>query len=179
MDRFMARTITPAPDSIVCVDEDTLLRITGVARSTRRNWVKESLIDDRPDGRYYEQDVLVTALVALIVKATKGLADARRVWHSTRDSLLSAVASVPEEKDLALVLELRLLRGTLTSSAAQVGPATRPFEPFVLIPVGPHAVEAREGFRKFAVPPRAKADGRRREGRLHAKRPSDHPSRSG
>jgi hypothetical protein len=78
-----------APDSIVCVDEGTLLRIAGVARSTRRNWVKQSLIDDRSDGRYYEQDVLETALVALIVKATKGLVDARLVWHSNRDSLIT------------------------------------------------------------------------------------------
>jgi hypothetical protein len=175
----MARTIPPAPDSIVCVDEDALLRITGVARSTRRNWVKQSLIDDRSDGRYYEQDVLETALVALIVKATKGLADARLVWHSTRDSLLSAIAGVADGKDLALVLELRLLRGTLASSAAQVGPATRPFEPFVLIPVGPHAAEAREGFRTFAASPRAKPDGRRRKERLHAKRSSDPLARSG
>jgi hypothetical protein len=175
----MAKTIPPAPDSIVCVDEDKLLRITGVARSTRRNWVKHGLIDDRPDGRYYEQDVLETALVAPIVKATKGLADARRVWHSTRDSLLSAVAGTPDGKDLALVLELRLLRGTLASSAAQVGRATRPFEPFVLIPVGPDAAEAREGFRTFAAPPRTKPDGRRREGRLHTKRSSDPLARPG
>lgn len=175
----MARTIPPAPDSIVCVDEGTLLRITDVARSTRRNWVKQSLIDDQSGGHYYEQEVLETALVALIVKATKGLADARRVWHSNRDRLLRAVASAPDGKDLALVLELRLLRGTLASSAARIGPATRPFEPFVLIPVGPYAAEAREGFRRFAAPPRAKPDSRRREGRLQAKRPSDPPSRPG
>src|ERR1700716_1514842 len=123
----MAKTLPPRPDSIVCVDEDTLLRIAGVARSPRRNWVKQSLIDDRPDGRYYERDVLETALVALIVKATKGLADARRVWHSTRDSLLRAVARASTGKNVALVLELRLLRGTVTRSAAQVGAATRPF----------------------------------------------------
>jgi hypothetical protein len=174
----MAKTIPPAPDSIVCVDEDTLLRITRVARSTRRNWVKQSLIDDRSEGRYYEQDVLETALVALIVKATKGLTDARLVWHSNRDILLSAVAGASDGKDLALVLELRLLRGTLTSSAAQVGPATRPFEPFVLIPVGPSAAEAREGFRTFAAPPRTKP-GRRREGQLDAKHSVDPPSRTG
>jgi hypothetical protein len=174
----MARTIPSAPDSIVCVDEDTLLRITRVARSTRRNWVKQSLIDDRSDGRYYEQDVLETALVALIVKATKGLADARLVWHSNRDSLLAAVAGASDGKDLALVLELRLLRAALASSAAQVGPATRPFEPFVLIPVGPPAAEACEGFRTFATRPRAKP-GRRRERQLDAKRSVNPPSRPG
>jgi len=174
----MARTIPLPPDSIVCVDEDTLLRITRVARSTRRNWVKQSLIDDRSDGRYYEQDVLETALVALIVKATRGLTDARLVWHSNRVSLLSAVAGASDVEDLALVLELRLLRGALAISAAQVGPATRPFEPFVLIPVGPPAAEAREGFRIFAAPPRTKP-GRRREGKRDAKRSVDPPSRPG
>lgn len=174
----MARTIPPAPDSIVCVDEGTLLRITRVARSTRRNWVNQSIVDDRPAGRYYEQDVIETALVALIVKATKDLTDARLVWHSVRSSLLSAVAGASDGKDLALVLELRLLRTTLASSAAQVGPATRPFEPFVLIPVGPPAAEAREGFRTFAAPPRTKP-GRRREGQLDAKRSADPPSRPG
>lgn len=173
----MARNIPPAADSIVCVDEGTLLRITRVARSTRRNWVKQSLIDDRPAGRYYEQDVIETALVALIVKATKGLTDARLVWHSNRDSLLSAIAGTSDGKDLALVLEIRLLRATLASSAAQVGRATRSFEPFVLIPVGPPAAEAREGFRTFAAPPRTKP-GRRREGQPDAKRSVEPQSRS-
>lgn len=159
----MTETISSQPDSIVCVDEAALLRITGVARSTRRNWIKQSLIDDRPDGRYYEKDVLETALVALIVRATKGLDDARRVWHSTRRSLLAAVASSPDADGIFLVLEFRLLRATVASSVAEIGQAARPFEPLVLIPISPQTEEARSAFRTFAAPPRAKPDGRRRE----------------
>jgi hypothetical protein len=174
----MTETMSSAPDSIVCVDETALLRITGVARSTRRNWVKQSLIDDRSDGRYYEGDVVDTVLVALIVQATKGLDDARRVWHATRNSLVEAVADPERSNDLSLVIELRLLRTVVTRSAAEVGLAARPFEPLILIPISPRTEEAREAFRTFAAPPRSKPDGRRREAtKLYDVNPGDGPYR--
>lgn len=160
---FMARTIAPAPDSIVYIDEAALLRISGVARSTRRNWIKLGLIEDRADGRYYERDVIETVLVALIVKATKRLDDARRIWRSMRDDLLRAVGGSSNVEGLSLVLELRLLRGTVADSASQIGSAAKPFEPLVVIPMSQAVAESRDAFATFAAPPRAKPDHRRRE----------------
>jgi hypothetical protein len=159
----MARTIPPAPDSIVCIDEATLLRISRVARSTRRNWVKLGLVEDRPDGRYYERDVIETVLVALIVKATNRLDDAKRVWRSMRNDLLSAVDGSSDIEGLSLVLEMRLLRGTVTRSINEIGSAARPFEPLVVIPMSRPIADSQDAFTTFAAPPRVKPDRRRRE----------------
>jgi hypothetical protein len=164
----MAGTIPSASDSIVCVDESALLRISGLARSTRRNWVKISLIADRPDGRYYERDVIETVLVAVIIRATKRLDDARRVWRATREKLLSAAADLPADGQLALALELRLLRSTVVTSTEEIGAAARPFEASVLIPISQPIREAREAFRTFAAPTSTKPDRRRREAKVPA-----------
>ncbi len=166
----MDRTVAGVPDSIRVVDEDILLRITGVARSTRRNWARRGLVIDRSDGRYGEADVVETAIVVLLVRATKRLDDAVRLWAAQRDAVLQRALQEPTG-ELTIVFEPRLLRATLAGTDAEVGRSARPFEPLVAIPLAPKMAEARAAFWQFAAAPRARPDGRRREVR-EAKRAS-------
>ncbi len=165
MAEVMARTFAQVPDSIRFVDDAGVLRITGVARSTRRNWASHGLVPDPQDGHYRESDVVETAIVGILVSATKGLDDAQRLWTACREAVLEAAFQVSDGAELSLVFEPRLLRAKLAKSDAEIGQAARPLEPLVVIPLASLTNETRNAFWKFAVTSRTRPDGRRREAR--------------
>jgi hypothetical protein len=155
-------TVSRAPDSIRFVDEQDLLRITGLARSTRRRWAERGLVIDPKDGHYREGDVVETAIVALLVSATKGLDDALRLWTACRGGVMQEALQAKSE-DLRLVFEPRLLGSVLAKSDAEICRAIRPLEPFVVVPLTQATREAREAFWRFAMASRPKPDRRRRD----------------
>ena len=168
--RFMDVTLSRAPDSIRFVDEQDLLRITGLPRSTRRRWAERGLVADPENGHYREGDVVETAIVALVVSATKGLDDAFRLWTACRDGVMQEAFQAKSGKDLSLVFEPRLLGSVLAKSDAEICQAIRPLEPFVVVPLTQATREAREAFWRFAVASRPKPDRRRRDAQHAAPR---------
>jgi hypothetical protein len=161
--RFMDATFSQVPDSIRFVDEQDLLRITGLPRSTRRRWAERGLVVDPEDGHYREGDVVETAIVALLVSATKGLDDALRLWSACRGGVMQEALRAKSEEDLRLVFGPRLLGGVLAKSDAEICRAIRPLEPFVVVPLTQATREAREAFWRFAMTSRHKPDRRRRD----------------
>lgn len=162
--------LSRAPDSIRFVDEQDLLRITGLARSTRRRWAERGLVVDPQDGHYREVDVVETAIVVLLVSATRGLDDAVRLWTSCRGDVMQEALQAKSEEDLRLVFEPRLLGSVLAKSDAEICRAIRPLEPFVVVPLTQATRDAREAFWRFAMASRPKPDRRRRDAQRAAPR---------
>jgi len=154
------------PDSIGFVFEDDLVRITDLARSTRKNWVCNDLIEEPSDGRYREHHVIATVAVGQLVRVVKRLGDVRRLWAASGDEIIDAGVRLDAAGYLVAAVEPRTLRLTLARSDMELGRALQPFEATVAVPLAQGIVGAREAFWRFALTTDPPVDRRRRAARV-------------
>jgi uncharacterized protein (DUF2236 family) len=150
------------PDSIGFIHEGDLLRITGVSRSTRQNWVRAGLVDDPRDGRYRERHVVETVVVARLVRVLKRLEDVARLWRAQRKMVLGDLLVKDGLEHLVALIEPRTLRLSLVDGHQDVAASMRPWEGTILLPLGVIAKEARADFWTFAASSTPRVDRRRR-----------------
>lgn len=157
--------MTKPPDSIGFVYEQTMLRITGVKRSTWQNWEKATILDSPIDGRFGEAEVVEVAVVLEMVGVLKGLADAATAWRGERAAVLEALLAGPDTPDVHLLIEPRLLHVVLVSAQTPVTDALRPGEATVAVALGESVRALRKDFWRFVTHDRTAEDRRRKDSR--------------
>lgn len=146
------------------VDLSDLLRATGVAKSTRANWVSKGVVQDRDDGRFSEDDVVDTAVAARFVEVLADLRDVGTIMREYATPLrvaLTRAAPAAAPRVDALVAP-RTLDIAIVSSDSELIAAIKAGEPVVLVELGDRVAEARRLFGRFAGRVDFDADRRRR-----------------
>lgn len=158
------------PDSIGFVYEDAVLRIAGVPRSTRQNWVRAGLVASPDDGVYRERDVVETVVVSMLVRALASLREVGSLWRTRGPDVISALLPTTESDQVVALLEPRVLRLEIASAGDGVASVLRPHETTVLLPIGVAAGEARDAFWRLAYTEVRRPDARRRANRASVTR---------
>jgi hypothetical protein len=157
-----------SPDGIRVCGEGDLLELTGVARSTWKNWARKGLVHEQDDGLYSEADIIETLTIRLIVEAV-GLRAAIAAWRRGRHDALRELESLEgaAADQVRLVIDQHTWQLVLTTGAeALLAELERP-APFprgrIVVTLGPAANEARAAFWARALPASdLRHDGRRR-----------------
>jgi hypothetical protein len=171
VDILMDGSVDISPDSIRVVPESDLLHLAGVARSTWKNWTKQTSISESATGAYGEVEVVELVVFERLVEAL-GLRNAGLAWPGAREAVISGclALSLADEEVLDGIIDLRTLSVELSASADELQSVVHRNVPtpraYAVFPLAEIAQEARRGFWRRAVEPGQLAgDRRRRSGR--------------
>lgn len=164
--------MSSTPDSIGFIYEKTMLRVTGVKRSTWQNWGIAGILETPPKGRFREADVVEVAVAAALVEVLGSLADVATAWNPERDSILRALLAEEPTPPCILLVEPRVLQLQLVQPRSTVADVLRPGQATVALPMTELVRGLRKDFWRFVRHDTKATDGRRKDSRTKKQAPS-------
>jgi hypothetical protein len=163
--------MSSTPDSIGFIYERTMLRVTGVKRSTWQNWGIAGIFETPPKGRFREADVVEVAVAAALVEVLGSLADVATAWNPERDSILRGLLAEEPTPPCILLVEPRVLRLQLVQPRSTVVDVLRPGQATVALPMTELVRGLRKDFWRFVRHDTKATDGRRKDSRTKKQAP--------
>ena len=157
--------MSSTPDSIGFIYEKTMLRVTGVKRSTWQNWGVAGILETPPSGRFREADVVEVAVAAALVEILGSLADVATAWIPEKHGILRALLAEEPTSPCILLVEPRALRLQLVQPASAVADVLRPGRATVALPMTELVRGLRKDFWRFVRHDTKATDGRRKDSR--------------
>lgn len=140
-------------DSIQRIREADLLRITGVARSTRSSWEKSGLVSKAQKRRFDERQAVEVAVFSNLMDPLDP-ALAQAAWLDSRDHILAAAlkGTPGDHEQLDLLVNGKTAKIVVVESDEEVVTIIRqsPHQPHFLIPLAKSVNEVREAYWRYA-----------------------------